>query len=187
MADFFHAALLRGMAKAWIVNDPLSQSDVIVVLGGGPDTRPFEAARLFHLGLAPKILLTNPKLTPSEQLGLVPSGVDLARRILLKKEVPENVISVTTEIVNSTYDESMAVRDWAQANNAKRIIIPTDIFHTRRVRWLFRKELTPLGIQVEVEAVPVRDYTEENWWQDETGMVAFQTEIIKYVFYRLKY
>jgi len=63
-AFFCRAPLLRGAADAWIVNDPLSRADVIVVLGGGPATRPFEAARLFHLGLAQKILLMNPKPQP---------------------------------------------------------------------------------------------------------------------------
>ena len=57
----FRAPLLRGAARAWVVNDQLTRADVIVVLGGGMETRPFEAARLYHLGLAPKILLTATK------------------------------------------------------------------------------------------------------------------------------
>ena len=33
--------LLHGLANAWIVQDPVSKADAIVVLGGGMQTRPF--------------------------------------------------------------------------------------------------------------------------------------------------
>ena len=186
-AYVFRAPLLRGVASAWILHEPLAKADVIVVLGGGLETRPFEAARLYHLGLAPKILLMNPRPAPSTQLGLSPTEADSARAILLKKEVPAGDIFIAADIVNNTYDESLAVRNWAKTNGVTRVIIATDIFHSRRVRWLFTKQLKPLGLLVEVDAVPVREYTVRNWWQDERGLVAFQNEILKYAYYRLKY
>lgn len=183
----FRAPLLRGAASAWIVNDPLTKADVIVVLGGGPSTRPFEAARLFHQGLAPKILLTNPQPAPATQLGLTPTDADLELGELLKEKVPAADIVIAPELVNSTYEEALAVRDWARTNGVKRIIIPTDIFQTRRARWVFRKQLKPLGVQVMVEAVPVREYSLTNWWTKDVGVVAFQNEILKYAYYRVNY
>ena len=183
----FRAPLLRGAAGVWIVSDPLTKADVIVVLGGGPSTRPFEAARLYHLGYAPKILLMNPNATPTEQLGLTAAEHEIERQILVMKEVPALAIAVVPGVVHSTYDESIAVLNWAKTNNVKRLIVATDAFHTRRVRWLFRKELRPAGIQVEVDAVPVREYTAADWWQHDQGMVAFQNEILKYAYYRVKY
>ena len=183
----FRAPLLRGAARAWVVNDPLTQADAIVVLGGGMETRPFDAARLYHLGLAPKILLTATKPEPSEQLGLNPPETEIARRILVKKDVPDSAIAVAPGFVNSTYDEAVAVRDWAKTNHIKNLIIATDVFHTRRAAWVFRKELGPAGIRVEMDAVPVREYTLNNWWQHEQGVVAFQNELLKYAYYRIKY
>jgi uncharacterized SAM-binding protein YcdF (DUF218 family) len=183
----YRAPLLLGAARAWVVNDPLSRADAIVVLGGGMETRPFEAARLYHLGLAPKVLLTATKPEPSEQLGLNPPETEIARRILEKKDVPDSAIAVTPGFVNSTYDEAVAVRNWAKMNHIKRLIIATDVFHTRRAGWLFRKELKPLGIQVQMDAVPVREYSLNNWWQHGPGVVAFQNEILKYLYYRVKY
>jgi uncharacterized SAM-binding protein YcdF (DUF218 family) len=50
--------LLREAADLWIVSDPISRGDAIVVLGGGLATRPFEAAELWHRGLADKILIS---------------------------------------------------------------------------------------------------------------------------------
>jgi uncharacterized SAM-binding protein YcdF (DUF218 family) len=183
----FHAPLLRGAARAWVVHDSLSRSDAIVVLGGGMETRPFEAARLYHLGLDPKILLTATKPMLAEQLGVKPPETEIARRILVKKEVPDAAIVVAPGFVNSTYDEAMVVRDWAKTNHIKQLIIATDVFHTRRAVWLFGKELKPLGIQVQMDAVPVREYTLAGWWTNDLGVVAFQNELLKYAYYRVKY
>jgi uncharacterized SAM-binding protein YcdF (DUF218 family) len=183
----FRAPVLRGAARAWIVNEPLTKADVIVVLGGGPETRPFEAARLFHLGLAPKILLMNPRPSPPTQLALIPAEADLDRSILLNQHIPAEDILVSADIVTNSYDESIAVRNWARTNRVTRVIIPTDIFHTRRIRWLYGKELKGTGIHVEIEALPVRQYTAEDWWRHEEGVTAFQNEILKYAYYRLKY
>jgi hypothetical protein len=40
-------ALLRGAADLWIVSDPVTPADAVVVLGGGIDMRPFVAADLY--------------------------------------------------------------------------------------------------------------------------------------------
>jgi hypothetical protein len=48
LAWHFRAPLLEKIANAWIVPDPLSYSYAIVVVGGGIQTRPFEAARLYR-------------------------------------------------------------------------------------------------------------------------------------------
>jgi uncharacterized SAM-binding protein YcdF (DUF218 family) len=183
----FRVSLLRGAARAWIVNQPLTRADVIVVLGGGPETRPFEAARLFQQGLAPRILLMNPKPPPTVQLGLMPAEADVSRGVLLAEHVPPADIFVTTDVVTNSHDEAVALRNWASTNNLSRVIIPTDLFHTRRVRWLYAKELRGTGIQAEIEAVDTRQYTATNWWQHEDGLIAFQNEVLKYAYYRLRY
>jgi uncharacterized SAM-binding protein YcdF (DUF218 family) len=183
----FRAPLLAGLANAWIVSEPPAKADVIVVLGGGPETRPFEAARLYRQGLAPRILIMNPKPEAAFVLGLIPSEAELTRQILSKQGVPAAALVILGNEVTSSYEESMAFRDWVKTNAIKSVIIPTDLFHTRRVRWLYRKELKHTGIQVSVEAVPVRDYTARDWWRNEHGVVAFQNEVLKFAYYRIKY
>jgi uncharacterized SAM-binding protein YcdF (DUF218 family) len=183
----FRAPLLRGAASAWIVNDTLAKADVIVVLGGGPETRPFAAAKLYRQGLASRILIMNPKPAPATVLGLAPSEAALARQILTNLNVPASALEILQNEVTSSYEESLALREWVKTNAIKSVIIPTDIFHTRRVRWLYRKELKNTGIQVSVEAVPVREYTARDWWRSEHGIVAFQNEVLKLAYYRIKY
>ena len=183
----FRAPLLRAAANAWIINDALAKADAVVVLGGGLETRPFEAARLYHQGLVPKILIMNPKPSPRAKIGLTPLEKDLTRQVLVKLNVPEADMVVVGTNVTSTYDESIAVRQWAEKNGARRVIVPTDLFHTRRVRWLFRKELKGTGAHVLVDAVPDVAYSTDDWWHREEGVVAFQNEVIKYLYYRIKY
>jgi uncharacterized SAM-binding protein YcdF (DUF218 family) len=178
---------LRAVAAAWIVNDPLEKADAIVVLGGGLETRPFAAARLYRDGYAPRILVARPKASPTDELGLTTREMEVTRQVLLRAGVPDGALTDIGNDVQSTYEESLAVRDWLKTNRATRLIIRTDVFHTRRVRWLFRKQLKGTGVALTVEAIPVREYTVADWWRHEQGLVAFQNEVLKSVYYHLKY
>ena len=183
----FRSPILRSAANAWIVNDPLQHADAIVLLGGGLETRPFAAARLYRDGYAPRILVARPKASPTDEMGLTTRDADTARAILLKEGVPDAALIGIGHDVQSTYQESLAVGDWLKSNHATRLIIPTDVFHTRRVRWVFRKQLNHTGVNVMVQAVPVREYTEADWWRHEQGIIAFQNEVIKSAYYHLRY
>ena len=183
----FRAPVLRGVADLWIVNDPLVKADAIVVLGGGSDTRPFEAARLFQQRLAPRILVLDERQNRTAELGLTFQGADLVKQVLLKKTVPESAVTIIGHNVTTTHDECLAVRAWVDQNKPKRLIITTDLFHTRRVKWFFEKALKGTGVDVRTDAVPARDYTAADWWQHEDGLIAFQNEVVKFGYYLVKY
>jgi uncharacterized SAM-binding protein YcdF (DUF218 family) len=183
----FRAPFLTGLADAWVVNDPVAKADAIVVLGGGPETRPFAAARLYRDGVAPMVLYTDVRAGPATELGITPREAELTHRILLSNGVPETAMTLIGTNVASTYDESRAVRDWDGKTGAKSIVIPTDPFHTRRVRWIFGKELR--GTKTAIHVVPVNPtrYRVKDWWRHEEGVIAFQNEVLKYVYYRFEY
>jgi uncharacterized SAM-binding protein YcdF (DUF218 family) len=183
----FRAPLLIGVAQAWVVNEPTTNADAIVVLGGGLENRPFAAAKLFHDGVAPRILYMNVRLSPAEEIGVISSEGEVTHRILLSKGVPETAMTMIGTNIGSTYDESKAVQAWMEKSGAKSIVIATDLFHTRRVRWLFRKELRNDKADIHVVAVDARRYKMNDWWRHEEGVIAFQNEIIKFIYYRLKY
>lgn len=186
-AFVFRAPILTSAAEVWIVQGDLDKADAILVLGGGNQTRPFEAARLYHEGYAPKILLTDIEHLPTDKLGLSLSETEWEKRTLLKKGVPATAIEVIGHQVSSTYDEALVTKRWIEANHAKRILIPTDPFHTRRVEWLVRKVSKGTGVVIDVQPVPALNYKADNWWLHEEGLINFQNEVVKYVFYRLKY
>ncbi|MGA9452519.1 MAG: YdcF family protein [Verrucomicrobiia bacterium] len=183
----FRVSLLTGLADAWVVNDPVTKADAIVILGGGLENRPFAAAKLFHDGVAPQILYMNVRFSPAEEMGIILPEREQTRRILLSNNVPETAMTMIGTNVASTYDESMAVRAWIEKSGAKTIIIPTDPFHTRRARWVFGRELENTKTEIHVVAInPVR-YQVKDWWRHEEGVIAFQNEAIKYLYYRFEY
>jgi uncharacterized SAM-binding protein YcdF (DUF218 family) len=183
----FRVPLLTGLAEAWVVNEPVTKADAIVVLGGGLENRPFAAAKLFHDGVAPQILYMDVRSSPAEELGVTLSEKEETRRILLSNGVPETAMTLIGTNVASTYDESRAVRAWLEKSGAKSIIIPTDLFHTRRARWVFRKELRGTKAEIHVVAIQPLRYKITDWWRHEEGVISFQNEIIKFLYYRLKY
>jgi uncharacterized SAM-binding protein YcdF (DUF218 family) len=183
----FRVGILRELADIWIVNEPVGKADAIVILGGGLENRPLAAARMFHEGIAPKILYMDVQLTPTAELGITLPEREATRRMLLSNGVPESAMETIGNSVANTYDESQAVRAWMDKTGAKSIVIPTDIFHTRRARMIFRKELA--GEHAEIHVVPVKPigYGEKDWWLHEQGLISFENEVIKYAYYRMKY
>jgi uncharacterized SAM-binding protein YcdF (DUF218 family) len=182
-----HVHILQGTARAWVVSDTIVPADAIAVLGGGLETRPFAAADLYKKRMARQILISAVRPSPAEKLDIVPSHVELNRAVLLKLGVPPEAIVSFGTGVSSTYEEARALAEWAKINGIKSIIVPTEIFSSRRVRWILDKELSPLGVHVEVQALPPLDYDIDDWWRHEAGVIGFQNEVIKYLYYRVKY
>jgi uncharacterized SAM-binding protein YcdF (DUF218 family) len=181
------AALLQGAAEAWIVSDPVTQSDAVAVFGGGLEVRPFAAARYYRERLAAKVLVAEVRPGPSTLIGVVPSHADLNRAVLVKLGVPAQAIETFGEGVTSTKEEALALRHWAERAGAVRIIVPTGLFSARRVRWMLQKAFAGSGISIDVPALDDPDYTSADWWLHEQGLISFQNEVIKYAYYRFKY
>jgi uncharacterized SAM-binding protein YcdF (DUF218 family) len=179
--------ILRGMARAWTVSDPVVPADAVAVLGGGLETRPFAAADLYKRGIAKRILIASVRLSPTEKLAILPSHVELNRTVLLKLGIPPGAIGSFGSDVSNTFQEARALVQWGKANGAKDIIVPTEIFSSRRVRWIFDKEAAASGLRVHVVALAPLEYGVDDWWRHAEGVVAFQNEIIKYLYYRTRY
>jgi uncharacterized SAM-binding protein YcdF (DUF218 family) len=193
------AQILRAAVRAWVVSDSIAPADAVAVLAGGVKTRPFAAAAHYKRGTAKQVLVSSVRSSSGEQADNVPldgawqvvrcSGptCDLNRVVLLKLGVPpESIASFGIEVSN-TYEEARALAEWAKANKIRSIIVPTDFFSTRRVRWILNKQLSSVGVRVGVQALPPLEYAVDNWWQHEDAVSSFQIELIKYVYYRLKY
>ena len=181
------APLLRGVADLWIVSDPLMPADVIAVLGGGLNERPFAAADIYRTGLANRIIVSQVAQERYAKLGGVPGHSELNRMVLLKLGVPEAAIGIFGQDNESTDDEAAALREWAVEHRVSRIIIPTEIFFTRRVRWIFDREFAGSAVHVEIAAFEPSKYSRAEWWHSKLGLIDFQNEFMKYLYYRLKY
>jgi uncharacterized SAM-binding protein YcdF (DUF218 family) len=181
------APLLREAAELWIVSDPVTTADAVAVLGGDLEVRPFVAADLYKEGLVPKILVSQVPVGRSSTIGGIPGHSELNRMVLLKLGVPHAAIEMFGQANTSTKDEAAALRDWADEHRVSRIIVPTEIFAARRARWIFNREFAESSVRVEIAAFEPPNYARAEWWKSEAGMIAFQNEIMKYLYYRLKY
>jgi uncharacterized SAM-binding protein YcdF (DUF218 family) len=158
-----------------------------VILGGRLDVRPFAAAALYRRGFAQQILVSNVRAGPITPLQLLPSQIELTSQILFKLGVPQQAIGEFGDGSANTYEEALAVLDWARTSGARSLIIPTDAFTSRRIRWIFQRQLAPLGVRVMVQSVDPPEYRIDGWWRRESGIIEFQNELVKYLYYRLKY
>ncbi len=120
-------------------------------------------------------------------LGALPSHTVTNCNVLLKLGAPETAIEIFGSELSNTHQEAVALREWAVSAHARRIIVPTELFASRRVRWTVERELAGTGIQAQVPAFDVAEYGVSDWWRHEKGIVEFQNEVIKYVYYRVKY
>jgi uncharacterized SAM-binding protein YcdF (DUF218 family) len=181
------AVLLRGLAQLWIVSDPAGPADAAVIFGGGLLVRPFSAASYYKEGLTTKILISNVRPDKAETLGILPSPTDMNRTVLTKLGIPGTAIEIFGSALSNTYQEAVALRDWVVRTHARSVIIPTEVFSSRRVRWIVDRELSDIGVKVHVVAVDNTEYGVSAWWKDEKAAIEFQNEIIKYIYYRIKY
>ena len=185
----FRIQLLTGMASFLVIDDNPQKGDVIFVLNGDADTRPFLAAKLFKEGRAPRIVIAISEDTPAVKAGIFPNDTDVAVRIMKKSGVPEDKISILSIPggVTSTRDEAAVLRRYVDAHGTKRIILITSAFHTRRAMWIMRKELAGSSAMVMSAPAPHNKFDKASWWKEESGLIHFADEYIKLFYYRAKY
>jgi uncharacterized SAM-binding protein YcdF (DUF218 family) len=183
---YMRAPVLRVATDLWIVSDSVGPADAVAVFGGGIEDRPFAAAEYYRKGLVRKILVSNVHESPTEVLNVLLPHAAANRALLLQLGVPEDAIETFGTNLSNTHQEALALRDWAVRTGAHSIIVPTEIFATRRVRGTLHRVFDDATV-IRVPGLAPPEYRQDNWWHDEKGIVAFQNEILKYAYYRFKY
>jgi uncharacterized SAM-binding protein YcdF (DUF218 family) len=180
-------AALQGAANLWILSDPMIPGDAAVVLGGGIDVRPYIAADLYAKGLVKKILISKVEEGPALGIGVLAGHTELNRKALSLLGVPESAIETFGNANRNTWEEALALKEWADRNAPSVLIIPTEAFAARRVRWTFRRRFAGTSVRLVVPSVDPPYYNHTIWWKSEGGVIAFQNELLKYLYYRLNY
>ena len=178
-------------AKFLIVSSPIAQADAIVVLGGSAvyRERTKRAAEFYRQGLAGRIVLTNDNLrgewSSAEQRN--PFFYERARDNLLALNVPADRVEVVPATVDGTFAEAIAVRQYAEANKLRSLLLVTSAYHSRRVAWTFQKVFAATGIEIGVQAVETGEETPPplTWWLHARGWQMVAGEYVKYVYYRI--
>jgi uncharacterized SAM-binding protein YcdF (DUF218 family) len=170
--------LLLSAADLWIVSDPIGSADAVAVFGGGIADRPLAAAQYYRQGLVKKVLVSNGG-------GVFMPDVAATEGVLQKLGVPATAIETFGNDLGNTHQEVLALQAWAERNNARSIIVPTEIFSARRVRWMLHRAF---GDECVIRVIALDPpQIRRDWWRHTQGVSAFQNEILKYIYYRLSY
>jgi uncharacterized SAM-binding protein YcdF (DUF218 family) len=173
-------AVVIGVGKWLVVEDPLEKAEAIVVLSGRLPIRAVEAARLYRAGYAPEIWLTHPE-QPTASLAAIDipySGEDFYNaRVLEHYGVPSTAIRVLDPPINNTADEVRVIADELARQHAATIIVVTTKAHTRRVHHLWQRYSGRQGRAV-VRAAQDDPYDPAHWWRSTGDALDVVREVL---------
>jgi uncharacterized SAM-binding protein YcdF (DUF218 family) len=178
-------------ARHLVVSAPLQRADAIVVLSGSACLleRTQEAADLYNSNVASRVVLTNDNLqgtwSSAEQRN--PFFYERARDNLVLTGVPQQRIEVIYEPVTGTYDEVRTVRDYAQAQGFRSILVVTSGYHSRRALWTLQRVFKDSNVEIGLQAVDTGIQTPSplTWWLHPRGWQMVAGEYVKSVYYHL--
>lgn len=183
------------LAKNLVVEKPLEKADAILILSGGStfSERTHKAAELYKKGVSSKIFLTN----DGEQGGWNqkeqrnPYFYERARWELIAQGVPENVIEVLPEVVESTQSEAVLLEKTVGERKLKTILLVTSAYHTRRTLSTFETVLgnntglTEIGIAS--PPTGIQTSSPDYWWLSPKGWRFVAGEYLKIIYYWMYY
>jgi uncharacterized SAM-binding protein YcdF (DUF218 family) len=195
---FWHAALLLLIAwplVAWAAGAALvapsepGHADALVVLAGSSTykERTREAAQLFKEGRAPRVVLTDDNQLSgwSSEAQRNPLYVERAADELKRQGVPEAKIEIVPEVVASTRDEAVRMREYTQSNGLHSILVVTSAYQVRRARWIFDRVFDGSSVAVSFVGVPPGEQTPRplTWWLHRQGWRMVAGEYLKLGYY----
>lgn len=158
--------------------------DVIVVLAGSFE-RSMHAGDLYKRGVAPKIMVSVPRVENSivqlEQLGVrYPRPETINREILLRKGVPDESIEMVFAEAISTADEAKAFAARLKSSHV-RILVVTSPYHVKRASITFQDAFGE-SAKLEVTGTPYESFPDK-WWASQDATRNLLLELAKLTFY----
>lgn len=172
--------LFRGLGRWLVREDPLQQSDVIVVLSGSMPARAEEAAKVFRMGYAPEIWITHPEGPAAElqAMNISYAGEESYNRdVLIRLGVPAGAIRILPQDIVNTEEEIEEVSQQMSAQHKRSAIVVTSPAHTRRVRALWHS-LSGGHLELTVHAAWQDSFDADHWWHNTRDVYAVVREVM---------
>jgi uncharacterized SAM-binding protein YcdF (DUF218 family) len=165
--------IMRFAAESWVVNEPASKADAIVVMSDDNfyADRATEAAELFRQGVAPIVVASGRRLRPSADTS------ELTEHDLIERGVPKEKIVRFPNDAEGTLDQVRMVGKFAAERGWKKLIVVTSNYQTRRARFIFEKTAPP-GLEVSVASARDGDFDPELWWEKRKSIRDFLNEVV---------
>lgn len=164
--------LLRFAGESWVVEDPLEQSDAIILLSDDNffADRATRASELFRQKLAPVVVASGRRLRPSAGLA------ELMDHDLVERGVPKDRILRFPHDADNTREEAEALRALVVERNWHSVIVVTSNYHTRRARYIFQHVFPP-SVKIHVASARDGNFEVERWWENRKSFKAFTHEL----------
>jgi DUF218 domain len=167
---------LGAKAGSFLIVDAPERSDLILVLAGETNRRPERALQLLAQGYGSRIILDVPTNATIYEF----SQIQLAQQYI--HDLPQGVVVSICPIQGlSTRDEARDVAQCLAREAAKRVLIVTSDFHTRRALSTFRREIP----QYTYSSAAARDDEQfgAQWWKHRQWAKTFVDEWMRLIWW----
>ncbi len=180
------AWIAPGMGHYLVVEDPLVEADILIILMGSVAARVLEAADIYGAGYAREVLLVRSFAEAEDTLAerglFIPGNADLTRDAAVQLGIPEIRITVLPGGAKSTRDEVLIVREYLFGNpEIETVILVTSSFHSRRTRAIFERFCGNLEREIIFisRASSYDSFQPEGWWRDRESAKQVLFEYLK--------
>ena len=169
--------VMRGVYRSLVTEIPTEHADVIVVLSGATGSRVREGVRLYHAGVAPKMLMTGGPFFET-------SMADIMAKYAISLGVPsQNILQENLSL--STYTNATGTLPLLQEIGAHRVLLITSRFHTGRTYKTFR-DAFPSDIELFISGSD-DGVDPKSWWRHGEMAETVLIELGKTFYYKLRY
>lgn len=168
---------LGATSGRFLVIDQPRKSDVMVVLAGETDRRPARGLELLDQGYAPRLMLN----VPADAMIYQWNEVEIARKYVAG--LPQaSAIMICPIYGHSTRDESQDVARCLQDIGARKVLLVTSDYHTRRALSIFSRVM-PADYSI-AAAFDAKEFGVQWWRHRQWAKVNFD-EWLKLIWWEL--
>ncbi len=158
----FRQQVLDGMGQFLVVSDPLERADVIYVFAGDFwGSRVLFGAKLGSQGWAPKVIMSGGLYSGGGEVSR--DAGDLAIDFAVRHGYSRSLFLSIPMEAQSTIDEARFMGPIFHRLGARRVILVTSNFHSRRAAEVFRLFLPEFDFRM--EGAPDDTFDPHAWWK----------------------
>lgn len=166
-----HAPLLRMLAEAMTVDDPLPTAAWVFVLRG--DYRFDRAAALYEAGGASGVLFIDPPPTRLVRCGVLSPKKEEFLREFGRRGIPRKSVIALPGNDRTPWQIAHSLESWLVENPDSQVLVLCERFTARDLRFVVWKLMQPNDARrVAFRALPDHRYDESNWWHNRAGVRA---------------